>query len=110
MEIILSQNDANLFLCLDKINQELRGCGKIKFIVGHLLVIGQRNEKGINSFEYRFVGEPWLDDVKRDKGVSFFTPIDEYVLCLLIMKNGVNFCSTLSTLPSSNSLNNNTRK
>lgn len=89
MEKVVSQNDANLFLCVEKINQELRRCGNIKFIVGYLMIVGQRNEKGINSFEYRFVGEPWLDDIKRNECISFFTPIDEYMLSLLIMKYGI---------------------
>jgi hypothetical protein len=58
------------------------------------MILGKRNEKGINSFEYRFVGEPWLDDIKRNEGISFFTPIDEYMLSLLIMKYGISSCST----------------
>lgn len=94
MEKVLTQNDANLFLCVEKINQELRKCGKIKFIVGSLLVVGQRNDKGINTFEYRYVGEPWLDDIKKEEGFSFFTPIDEYVLSMLIMKYSINFSGT----------------
>lgn len=94
MEKVLTNSDAKLFLNIEKINKDLREFGKVKFIVGSLVVIGKRNDDGLNCFNYRYVGEPWLDDIEKNDGISFLTPIDEFVLSILIMKNDVSFCST----------------
>ena len=94
MEKVLTSSDAKLFLNVEKINKHLREFGKVKFIVGSLVVFGERKKDGLNCFCYRYVGEPWLDDIQKNEGISFLTPIDEFVLTILIVKNGISFCSS----------------
>lgn len=89
MESLFSPNEARLFLIVDEINRKLESDPVLYFEIKDLVIRGKRGLNGVTTYDFRYKTEKWVQDMEND--ASYYMPIDEHVLALLISKHGIKY-------------------
>ena len=86
---LFSPNEARLFLTVDEINKKLENDPILFFEIKDLVVRAKRGLNGVTTYDFRYKPEKWVRDMEND--VSYYMPLDEHVLALLITKHGIEY-------------------